>query len=163
MPDLVLDATPADETDRLYQAEALVRSYCGWHIAPSRVETFTLDGSGSPLMVLPTLRLTAVTSVTNDGVVVDPATLEWSEAGALRLPCWGYWTWKYRGVVVEATHGYDKAPFDLAGAVQAIASRASNNPGLASQTRGPFSESYVQTFLEPERMVLDRYKLPPRP
>lgn len=161
MSELAYDLTVTDD-DRLAQAEQQVRDYCGWHIAPSRAETMTLDGSGSYAMLLPTLRLTGVTSVTNAGEAVDLATVEWSEAGILR--CSSVWTWKFRGVVVEMTHGYDDVPASVAGVVRDIAARAvSNGGGLKSKTIGPFSETYAVDLLSTEMAVLDRYKLPPRP
>ena len=39
-------------------AQAAVRAYCGWHIAPSLSETLVLDGTGARAFILPTLHLT---------------------------------------------------------------------------------------------------------
>lgn len=158
--ELVTSLTVTDD-DLLMQAEQQVRDYCGWHIAPERTETLTLDGSGTSAMLLPTLRLTDLTAVTEDGVDVDLDTLEWSAAGIIRR--WCAWTCRFRGVAVSITHGYEEVPADVAGVVRDIATRAKSSGGLKSQTIGPFSETYETDLLSTERAVLDRYKLPPRP
>ena len=48
-------------------ASAAVRRYCGWHIGPVAEETLVLDGPGGDLLVLPTLRLEAVTAFWTEG------------------------------------------------------------------------------------------------
>jgi hypothetical protein len=164
------------------QAVAAVRSYCGWHIAPSRTETLTLDGPGGNVLCLPSLHVTDVLSVTEDENLLDPALdYNWSEAGVLRRS-WatGYWSgysgswWScaMRGIRVELTHGYDEWPVELAGIIQAVADRISDNPtGLEQQTVGPFTEKYATSgtggagtaFAGADEAVLTRYKLPPRP
>jgi hypothetical protein len=174
--DPVVDATDltayqgGDPEALIAQATALVRRYCRWHVTPSVTETVFLDGSGALFQPMPTLHVTAVASVTEDGVLVNPATYQWSSIGHL----WRAWPWSghFRGVEVEMTHGYTTAE-DVAGVILAIASRAQVSPnGVVRTQAGPFSETYSQTgfnvaggvsMVEHELAILDRYRLPPRP
>jgi len=174
------------------QAMAAVRAYCGWHIAPSRDETLTLDGPGGTALVLPSLHVTDVVSVTENGTVLAdgtdpdiPADYSWSEAGIIQRgpagqTAWSgswscgvsLWTRELRGIVVELTHGYDEWPPELAGIINAVSQRMVDNPtGLEQQTVGPFTEKYATSggggagsgFAGADEAVLARYRLPPRP
>lgn len=163
-----LTSTPEE---RLLQAEALVRSYCGWHIAPQRTDVqVTLPASTSPVLVLPSLHVSAVTSVTQDGVTVDPADYSWSEAGVLTRTGWA---WTTSPVVVTFTHGYAEVPAEVSAVVKAVAQRAVDNPGSRPREQaGPFADTYSQVgfnqapaiaLLDAEKAALDHYRLPPRP
>lgn len=178
-----LEATP---DGRLLQAEAMVRSYCGWHIAPVRTTVLRYAYPDSLAHMLPTLQLVAVTSITLDDVVLDPASYVFTLAGVLTRQSWpwalsggwfsgadwGSWT---GGAVLEITfeHGFAVPPPDVTAVVQAMAARAVANPGsLTREQVGPFAYSYSAagvnasvplSILEAERAVLDLYKLPPRP
>lgn len=160
----------ATEEDRLEQAEALVRSYCGWHIAPSKSESLTLVGSGSAVLLLPSLFVTEVTSVVDDGTAVDADSFYCSPAGVLSK-----WSgvWGTRLVVVDVVHGYATVPPEVSGVVQAVAQRAVDNPGSRPREQvGPFADTYSQmgfnqapalALLDAEKAALARYRLPPRP
>ncbi len=198
MPAELVTTLAATEEQRLMQAEAMVRAYCGWHVAPVRRETWIIDHTDARVLTLPTLRLKDVISVTDrrgwDGVTelvpALPSAYEWSEAGMLTLHTCADWDWDvtrysftrepygwrrggFRALVVDVEHGFDAAPFDLAGIVQAMATRAVANPsGVTREQVGPFAytysgssstESLALAILPSERSVLDHYKLPPRP
>ena len=161
MVDEPLASTPSGVDEAAWDAAcATVRAFCGWHVAPSVTQPMTVDGPGGSMLLLPTLHLTNVTSVTNDGTAVtDP---EWSEAGMVR----GAWSTKFRGVTLSMTHGYELCPDDVALVAQALALRVQANPESAVRVqRGPFSDQYeagngLTAF---EKATLDRYRLPPRP
>lgn len=158
-------------------ASAAVRGYCGWHIAPSLTETLTLDGSGGQVQTLPTLHLTDVTEVLQNGTAVDLATVQWSAAGYLWRPC----AWStpgcigaplLRGVTVAIVHGYTPVPAELVAVVCSVAARAAVSPtGVVREQTGPFSVTYSQTapntaggvaLLPAETAILDRYRIPGR-
>lgn len=151
------DSLSASADDRLDQAEALVRGFCGWHIAPSRTETVTLRGRGRSTLFLPSLHVTAVTSVTDDGVEVLGTDYEVSEPGVLThlTGCWGWNT----DVVVTFTHGYSDAPLEVAGVVQALALRGTSATDIKQvgdivlNTSGP-------TPTDVEQSILNMYRLP---
>lgn len=113
----------------LEQASAAVRLYCGWHIAPSQVDTVTVDGSGATVQGLPTLHLTAVASITEDDTAVDVTGIEWSAAGFLKRST--AWTCKLRGVTAQITHGYLEVPPEVREIVLTAAAR-----GLATPAGG---------------------------
>jgi hypothetical protein len=157
---------------RLAQVIQRVRDYCGWHIAGSVTETVTVDGSGAKTLDLPTLRLTAVLSVTEDGETVDLDDVEWATSGYLQRAT--AWTTKLRGVAVQITHGYTEMPLSLAELVMTAAARGLEvvKHGLvrSQEQIGDYSynNQYATAgsnqpvgafFLEHEKKVLDRYAI----
>lgn len=151
-------------------AQAAIRGYCGWHVAPSVTQSLTLDGPGSTLLRLPSMHVTDVTSVVNDGrEITDP---QWSASGMIR----GRWTEKFRGVTVTLMHGYDPCPPDVLDVLTQMATYAqllasSGAGGIASQmASGPHSFS-VSTAAAAgsvglsgqHRGVLNRYRLSSSP
>lgn len=166
MTELALDLV-ADEVERLEQAEALVRGFCGWHIAPSRTVTAgEIRAYGGSTLFLPSLYVTAVSDVVDeDAPLVAEDDYTWSSAGVVTRD--GYWA---EGIVtITYTHGYAEPPAEVTAVVQAIAQRAVNNPGgmPTSKGIGPFSESYgslangtALSLLESEKEVLRRYRIP---
>lgn len=154
-------------------ASSLVQEYCGWHIAPSIAETVTVDGSGGPIQSLPTMRLTAVTSVVEAGTALEVADLDWSEYGIVEKQSTGWWTSRRRGLVAEITHGFDDTPGWLVTLICAAAGRAFlAAPGVVQEAAGGESVTYAQSspgaggaviLLEQELRMLDRIALPGRP
>ena len=171
MTDMPLADLPAGADESSWLAAcAVVRRYCGWHIAPSVTETLTLDGPGGTLLRLPSAYVTAVTSVANDGTAIDDP--EWSAHGMVRAHCW---TEKFRGVVVELTHGYRECPDDLLDVLVHMAAQgqaaASAGAGIAtSLTSGPFTmqvsaaaQAGAVGLSGQHRGVLNKYRLGPVP
>lgn len=96
-----------DDVDAAWEA---IQSECGWHIAPLKTETITLDTNGSASLILPTLKVTNVSQVLLHGVDVTDQ-VSWSASGALRLGR-GHRAWPraFRSVEVTFTHGYEEIP-----------------------------------------------------
>lgn len=170
MPAELATSLETSEADRLLQAEALVRAYCGWHVAPSKPGTATLRATpGASVLLLPSLHVTAVTVTVNGVELVAGTDYTWDEHGILK----SYWWSTAYDVEIEFTHGYDTVPAEVAAIVQAAAVRAVANPGSLVRTQaGPFSETYSQsginqviplTLLDAEKTVLDEYRIPGRP
>ena len=112
------DTLPDIDAAAVRAAGAAVRGYCGWHVAPEVEQTITLDGTGGPTLVLPSLLVKAITDVSIDGQAVDPASLEWSTSGVVRR-----WTPdKFRSVTLTIRHGYNALPGDVLAAVATTAS-----------------------------------------
>lgn len=168
-PSLLPAVSANRETDYLTAAEAQVRAYCGWHIAPVIPESLVLDGTGTKSLFVRTLRLVSVTAAEVDGVVLDLMKLEWSEAGFIRAP--GLWVDKLRTVKLTITHGFEAVP-DVAEIVRSIAARASASPtGVVREQAGAVSVSMSLSapgvsggvvLMDHERRMLDRYRLPGR-
>jgi hypothetical protein len=153
------------------QATALVRSYCGWHVSPVLADTVSLMGSGRPSILLPSLHVTDVTAVVEDGVTLALTDFVWDEVGILgRLDV--PWTTPDKVVTVSFTHGYDRAE-DFEAVIMAVASRAQSSPdGVVRRQVGLVSETYSQTgtntaggvsLLPSEKEALRAYRIPRMP
>lgn len=142
-------------------ASASIRADAGWHIAPQRTETLTLDHHGGVWLVLPTLHLVEVAEVRNaDGDVVDGWTA--SRAGVLH---------RERGfpaglgaVDVDLTHGYAACPPELLPVIAERCQTSTVNRSVSQEQSG----KEMLTFLPPPgsrrmRRELRHYVIPPRP
>lgn len=166
-------------TPEVDAATALVRSYCGWHIAPVLDEDATLDGPGRNVLILGTLRLVDVTSITEDGVLVDPTDYEWSSSGIIRRTggnpqslwgsCWSpRWSGHLRGLQVQFSHGYEGWPLEVQAVIDELSTRATATSGASLITQvgavqyATGSDGMPVTGLTlstAERDVLNAYKL----
>lgn len=157
-----------DPETLLEQATALVRSHCGWHVSPSVTTTVMVAGSAKGAVLLPSLHITAVSSVVENGITLLTTEYLWDEAGILgRLGV--PWTTPDKTVTVTFTHGYDRAP-DFEAVILAVASRAQASPdGVVRRQVGLVSETYSQTssnvaggvsLLSHEKDALRAYRLP---
>jgi hypothetical protein len=151
-----LPPTPVGVDEATWTATvAEVRAFCGWHIAPVVTETITLNGSGGPVQVLPTLRLVDLVSITNDGaLVVEP---EWSTSGIVRAY---RWTGRMRGVVAEVTHGFEEWPAELLAMMAEMAAPASSLSGVKAVTSGAHQVTFESTTRTTQGDILGRYQLP---
>lgn len=165
MPELALTLNPS-EMDRLEQAEALVRDFCGWHIAPVVTGAVYVLPTASAAILLPSTHVTAV-SVEYDGTTyVSGTDYDATDLGKVTRSD-GYWL---AGTTVTFTHGYETPPRAVEAVVQAVAQRAVANPGsLVRQQIGPFSETYSTTgsgqvaslgLLDAEKEALRPYRIP---
>lgn len=173
--------TEEQATDR---ALAAVRAYVGWHLAPATSETLTLDGPGAPVLLLPTLRVTELASITEEGNLVAEDSYEWSATGVVRRRRTGptlygsstyfgpSWTSRFRGLEVTLTHGYDVMPPEVSSIVDRLAARALEGStgsavltqvGQVAYATGEDGLPVTDTLSSLDRGVLDRYKLPARP
>lgn len=175
MPDL----TPADIdiftgvdsplTDgQVAAALGVVRAWCRWHVAPSRTETITADGSGGCEMALPTQRISDVSDIRIGGMS-DPS-VEWWANGTLRRA--GGFADRPRLVEVDLTHGHDMDE-KLVAAVASIANRITSatggagvDPRVEEKAIGSFrvrwtAQSTAQVDLTmAERIMLEDYRIP---
>lgn len=146
-------------------AEAAVRKYCGWHIAPSaNVLNGRYPVGSRGLIVLPSLQVTAVQSVSVCGKDLDPSEYSWDESGIIHrlTTAWpmlragagylddfgdyaGYYSlfgsYPPSGIAqVSFTHGYAKTPPDVAAVIFEMASKAIELPAASATDiqAGPF-------------------------
>src|SRR4051812_28403956 len=109
MVDVPLADAPAGVDPAAWAAACgAVRGHCEWHVAPSAQETVQPTGSGGLVLLLPTLHLTDLTDVINDGVPVTVDPKDWSEAGVVDNGT--RWSRRRRGVTVTMTHGHETCP-----------------------------------------------------
>lgn len=166
VPSLLPQASADPFVDDLEAAEAAVRGYCGWHVSPVIIEDVVLDGSGTSSLFVKSLRLVNVLAASVDGVALDVATLEWSEAGFLRLA--GTFPDKLRSVRLTIEHGFNDVP-DVVAIVRSIAARATASPtGVVREQAGAVSLSMSLTapgvsggvvLMDHERRMLDKYRI----
>ncbi|SKM81074.1 Uncharacterised protein [Mycobacteroides abscessus subsp. massiliense] len=139
-----------DQQFFLDAAEATVRAWCGWHIAPSRREEelpCTVGQLGT--ILLPSLHVTDVETVTVEDLTLDPADYDWDPAGFIHRntvswprryywPVYGYPS--RRNAKVTFTHGYPEVPDDVKTVILELASKAIELPtSIASEVDGgPF-------------------------
>lgn len=158
------------ETVRVLAAAlGAARRYCGWHVTPVLPSVpVTIDGPGSPLLVLPTLRLVAITALAEDDTTIDLSTVTWSSRGLVRKKTRGCWTCEYGGITATITHGFDDAEA-WQSAVLSLIDRWSQLPsGGDARVIGPFQydttrEAAGSAFTDVERFILDSYALEKAP
>lgn len=146
----------------LAQASAVIRSFCRWHLYPSTQEALIVDGSGGVVQPLPTLRLSEVSVVREDGVELEPDEYEWSASGFLRK-VGGCWTNGLRAVEATVTHGYEEAPLEVVAVCLQVAARVVASPsGVKAEQSGGLSVTYsVPGGLSgQEADVLERHRIP---
>lgn len=168
--DLVAFNAAMAGTPDTYLAGALasIRKYCGWHIAPGKVEEIVLDGSGGTHLDLPTLHLNSLISVFNDGVPVDLNDVDVSKDGTLELHN-ATWSTRLGGIRITINHGFDDA-HELSSLVYAIAGRAMASPqGQTEEQVGEVrsklsmfgrSSSGGISLMSHEYALVDPYRLP---
>ncbi len=149
-------------------ASDVVRAYCHWHIWPVVTEHKQMQGTGSMIQPLPTLRAVAVDNLVVDHRPWKPHHYEFephpaNEIRARRLfhDLSGYldyvadwsdnWRWGYnrfphgQPVTCQLTHGYEEVPPGLKSVVLNIASRAMALP--STWLRSMSSETYRYEFM----------------
>lgn len=177
MTEYALPPTPADVDEFAWRAAiSAIRDHCNWHIAPVVTETITVDGPGAGMLLLPTLHLTDLVEVLDDGVAVDPEILQWSVRGAVRKgrgPYWFQrWTSKYRGVTLTMTHGYEDFPQGVIAVARDMA-KSVDRVGASALGSGPHTVQFGVTaagvqagavgISDLQLRVLHRYTVPGRP
>lgn len=165
LPDMFDATSSGDPTAWLKSAQAAVRAYCGWHVCPSITRTVTLDSYGGRTLLLPTMHVTALSSVKFGGVE-HVSDCSWSKAGILRLHNGLEFPDDLQAVTVSMTDGFDKSEIPQIGALlKSLAQRAQIQPGVASQSVNGASVTYSTsstpgvTLLASEKELLEPYRL----
>jgi hypothetical protein len=112
-----LDSGDDEVVRMLAAALSVARQKAGWHVSPAKTETITIDGPDSRVLFLPTMKLNTLTSVTEDGVLLDLSTIAKSAGDgtlmrrrvALRKRSGGWWTGEYSSLVIAMNHGFTEA------------------------------------------------------
>lgn len=107
-----LQASDPEVQRMLNAALAAARGYCGWHVSPLKTgDVQALDGTGKPRLHLRTLKVVAVTAVTEDDVSIDPADVVVSKVvpGRLRKKNRSCWSCRDDAIEVTMNHGFTEA------------------------------------------------------
>jgi hypothetical protein len=158
------------ETQRLLSAGlTAARRFCGWNVNLVEDDEVTLDGPGSTLLLLPTLRLVELTSVVENGVTLDVDTdLYVSARGLVRKRAGGCWSANYGSIVATMNHGFDDTD-DFNAAVLSFVDRSSlTSTGGRPKAIGPFqyydeAMAAASAFSAVERSLLEQYRLESAP
>lgn len=134
----------------------VVRRECGQTISHVAGDELTIAGTYEPELWLPQRPVTALTSVTIDGVTLPPSSYQWSRQGRLYRTSydreildwrtWGAWGSSDSAVVVIYDHGYPAAdvPDDIVMIVaEMVVVRISNPEQIRSETVEDYSVSYA--------------------
>lgn len=167
-PDILAADATIDADFWAHAAQAAIRAWCGWHVAPSVTETLTVDGTGTRTLHLPTGHMTELGQVTVDGTLVTDR-IRWSSDGMLQLDPGRHWPDTLGSIAVEITHGYDPADVpEVATLIAQIARRAAQSNGAitsqsvngASVTFGTASGAPISVpLLAIEREQLRPYRI----
>lgn len=145
-------------------ASGIVRGFCRWGLTREPAAVMTIDGNGSRVLNLPTLRLNAVESVTVEGTALDAAGYVWSAGGQLYRDAG--WPIGFRSVTAVVDHGYDTIPDDVRIVVCSLAARYYSNPErLRSKTVGATASTFTidaagHELSELEMTLIAGYRLP---
>lgn len=126
-------------------AVADVRGAVGWHIAPPKTETITLDVvRGEPRLRLPTRKLIAVAAIrdTDTDAVIAASTYRVSLVLAQVKRRTSCWPWGFGRIEVDMQHGYDLCPADLLAVVAEAANLARRGQSLRSIQIDDFQQSF---------------------
>lgn len=165
----------AGPVDWAAAAEATVRAYAGWHIAPPFRETVTVTAQHrSRDLRLPTGHLVEIHKVeirdaAGEWRPLDEHEYQHSADGLLRLARGRIWPDGLEAIRVDMTHGFeaDEVP-DVAAVMETLAERAASGPyGIASQTVNGASVTYQTAggaplsipLLQIEKQALARYAI----
>lgn len=123
-------------------AQASIRRFCGWHVAPLVAESLRVDSYGGRVLHLPTKHVVEIKQVLVRGADWTDQ-IDWSEAGTLVLRS-GCWPDAPGAVTVELEHGWDAEDVpEVAALIVTVAKRARTQPGIiASQSVNGASVSY---------------------
>lgn len=163
-----LGKTAAETLRLLSFGLTAARRFCGWVVTYTEADVVTLDGPGSTLLALPTLRLDKVTEVVENGVTLDVATLEVSPRGMVRKPGCGFWSDRFGAIKVTMDHGFEDAD-DFNAAVLSFVDRSSfAAAGGRYKAIGPFQYDTAamaagSAFSVVERSLLEQYRLESAP
>lgn len=162
---LELDTTdlPDDRAELILSVvSGLVRDEA--HQLFDQVETdeVILDGTGTDVLLLPQLPVTAVASVEENGTALVGGTdYDWSSNGILRRLN-GSWVRRARYYTVTYSHGYAAPPDGLKGIVLRVAARVVDNPeGLVQEAIGGWSGAYrfdPASLNDADKRALDPYR-----
>lgn len=148
---------PAEVVDA---AVAAVRAEVGWHIAPERTETVVVDSAGEFVLLLPTMKLGAVTQVRDLSGTAPAVLTDYRQSAAGMLYRSLRWPLAFAGVEVTFTHGYAFTPADVVAAVAERCQRSLVNSAHSSMTVGSVSytmrDGATATNTSP---LLDPYRL----
>lgn len=152
-----LDLSDAEAKGLISMAEASVRVHCGWHLSPETVTAQVVEPDG-PSLFLPTLHLTAVSEVVDNGRTLTVDTdYRWAPYGEIRRR-FGWFSCEWRTVTVSYVHGYASGSDELLKlkqVVRAVVTRLSDSPDIrqTGYQVGMITESFAAPPVVPSGLL----------
>lgn len=145
-------------------ASGTVRSWAGWHIAPSITETVTVETRGGRALMLDTLHLSAVTVVRDVTRPGHPTTL----ADVTAYPTARFRSgivdrrggWPCGAVEVTITHGHAECPPELRSVLAEVIRSDRRLTELRSKSIGDRSESWRDELTERSNTTVQSFRIP---
>lgn len=161
-PDELAEFPGAPFTDAAVDAVvARLRREAGWHIAPQKTETVTVDGVSTRLLPLPTLELTDVTEVRDVTDAASPVVVtDWRAARAGVLRRGGGWPRGYLSVEADITHGYAECPADLLPVIATLCKLAIVDGEVEQESLGSWSVTLRESLPQDQAETLQAYAIP---
>ena len=130
----------------LAAASSAIRNYCGWHIAPS-LTCKAQSWGGSRYLFCPWMAMTAVASITENGVTLDSGRYDWKSNGTIRRRDGFYWCdANWNTIEVTATAGYGTVDNVLQQVIIQLVGNALVAPlGVREEHAGQVGITYNQT------------------
>ena len=130
----------------LAAASSAIRNYCGWHIAPALTCKAKTWGGGAYLFC-PWAAMSAVASVTQNGVALASTAYDWRSSGVIRRTDGFFFAdFPWNTIEVTATAGYDTADNVLQQVIIQLVGNALAAPlGVREEHAGQVGISYNQT------------------
>ena len=108
--DLFTNGRVTDDKAESLVAAALAsaRRYAGWPVSPVATETVTLDGPGGWRLFLKTRKVTAISSVVENGVTltIPSQVVKSADVPGMLIRRGACWTTEPSSIVVTFSHGY---------------------------------------------------------
>lgn len=144
-------------------AETLIRAELQQTIDPVTGDELELVGNGRRVLNLPEMPVTAVTSVTEDGTLLEHGTdYRWNRYGILTRLGAGGWPLDAQ-VTVVYDHGYDQVPAVVKQVCLQLAGRAWPRPttAVAAESLGDRSVTYDKEYTGEALTAYERRLLTP--
>lgn len=156
-----IDAEDAQALAALDAATAMIQALTNQTLEQVAGDVLVMDGSGTRVLMLPELPVTAVSAVEVDGEALSASEYQWSADGYLRRTG-ATWPADLRNVEITYTHGYAQLPALIVSMTAKLAARLYQVPASVRQeTIGSYSTSYVSPTLQADELaLLDRYRRP---
>jgi hypothetical protein len=127
----------------LDMASARVRRFTRQTLSAVTADVLTVPGTWGTELHLPQIPVTAVTSITVDGVLVDPTEYTWTRSGLITR-YWRWWGGPKSSIVVTYNHGFATIPDDIVTIVAALVAEQYRNPDQLQQERaGSYEVTYA--------------------
>ena len=127
-------------------ASSAIRNHCGWHVAPALTCKVKTWGGGAYLFT-PWMAMSAVSSVTQNGVALDSSAYDWKSNGVIRRTDGFFFAdFPWNTIEVTATAGYETIdPLLQQVIVQLVGNALAAPLGVREEHAGNVGITYNQT------------------